>query len=53
MHDSFLLAERYQYSLVNDIDPMYWSDFRAFVEGAETMYARERKAAEDAAKARR
>lgn len=52
MHDAFLLVERYQWPF-SEIESLVWSDFRAFVEGAETMYARERKAAEDAAKARR
>lgn len=52
MHDAFLLVERYQWPM-SEIEALHWSDFRSFVDGAETMFARERKAAEDAAKARR
>lgn len=51
MHDAFLLTERYQWTMLA-IEEMDWSDFCAYADGAKTMYKREQKAAEDAAKGR-
>lgn len=51
MPDAFMLIERYNWTL-HDIEAMAWSDYCAIADGCSTMYERERKAAENAAKRR-
>jgi hypothetical protein len=51
MMDSFMLIERYNWPM-SEIEALDWSDYCAIVDGAKSMYERERKAAEAAAKGR-